>query len=290
MTKTYDEALRGASSLLTQAGIDPDGARYVLELRGNFTPSGLRLHGRDAMPETLAAQFDQDLARLLRHEPAQYIVGLAPFYGDLFAVTPAVLIPRFETEELVAWAASEQQEAATGLDLGTGSGAIGLTLAKQLKATMTLSDVSTAALEVAQHNAQRLDRSVRFVQSDLFASLGRYDFIVANLPYISPAEVGVMDQSTLAYEPHLALFAEDSGLALFARFAQDVAAHLNPGGAVYLEFGYHQKKALAALFGQALPEAQVTFRQDLAGWDRMVRLTGLDETSDKERDNGNTSV
>ncbi|WP_225047088.1 peptide chain release factor N(5)-glutamine methyltransferase [Lacticaseibacillus kribbianus] len=278
MTKTYDEALRGASSLLEAAGIDPDGARYVLELRAGLTPSGLRLHGRDPLPEGLATRFQADVKRLLAGEPAQYIVGLAPFYGDLFVVSPAVLIPRFETEELVAWAAAEQQTARTGLDVGTGSGVIGLTLAAKLPAAMTLSDVSAAALAVAEQNAQRLNRRVTFVQSDLFAGItGKFDFIVANLPYIAHAEEPVMDASTKAFEPHLALFAEDDGLALFKRFVQGVAAHLNPGGTVYLEFGYHQRPALAALFATALPQATATFRKDLAGHERMVRLTHLDK-------------
>lgn len=274
MAKTYGEALRWASSVLSPNGVDPDGARYVLEMRAGFTPSQLRLHDRDAVPADLLSHFEQDVARLANFEPAQYIVGVAPFYGDLFKVTPAVLIPRFETEELVAWAAAEQQEAHTGLDLGTGSGAIGLTLAKALPQTaMTLSDVSPAALAVAKVNAQRLNRQVTFVQSDLFADLPqRFDFIISNLPYISPAEINVMDASTLAFEPKLALFADDDGLALFKRFVSAAARHLTSGGSAYLEFGYRQQPALAQLFKTAVPTARVTFRKDMAGHPRMVKL------------------
>ncbi|WP_056989108.1 peptide chain release factor N(5)-glutamine methyltransferase [Lacticaseibacillus camelliae] len=274
MSKTYGEALRWASSVLSPLGVDPDGARYVLEMRADFTPSQLRLHDRDVMPDSALTQFEQDVARLSHHEPAQYIVGVAPFYGDLFKVTPAVLIPRFETEELVAWAAAEQPAAQTGLDLGTGSGAIGLTLAKQLPSTaMTLSDVSAAALAVARENARRLDRRATFVESDLFAAIPqRFDFIISNLPYISKAETDVMDESTLTYEPPLALFAAHDGLALFQRFAAGVAAHVNTGGAVYLEFGYRQQPALARLFAEALPQAQVTFKRDMADHPRMVKL------------------
>ncbi|WP_125702945.1 peptide chain release factor N(5)-glutamine methyltransferase [Lacticaseibacillus daqingensis] len=273
MSKTYAEALRGASSLLTAAGIDPDGARYVLEMRGHFTPSGLRLHACDAMPTALVAQFEADVARLLANEPPQYIVGVAPFFGVLFQVSPAVLIPRFDTEELVAWVAEDQTDAMTGLDVGTGSGAIGLTLSRKLGTAMTLSDVSPAALAVAEANAKVQQATVQFVHSDLFAALpGRYDFIVANLPYISRAETAVMDASTLAFEPALALFAEDEGLAVFKRFIAAAPAHLTPGGAIYLEFGYHQQPALAALFAAVVPQATATFRQDMAGHPRMVRL------------------
>lgn len=274
MAETYDQLLRRASAALTAAGIEPDGARYVLEMRSDFTPSQLRLHARDAVPAPVTKQFEADLPRLLANEPPQYIVGVAPFYGDLFQVTPAVLIPRFETEELVAWAAAEQTQAQTGLDVGTGSGAIGLTLANQLPHTaMTLSDVSAAALAVAKHNAASLNRQVSLVQSDLFAALpGRYDFVIANLPYISRRETAVMDASTLAFEPALALFAENDGLALFERFVAEVANHLKTKGSVYLEFGYQQQPALAELFARVLPQAQVTFRRDLAGKPRMVKL------------------
>ncbi|MCX2455519.1 peptide chain release factor N(5)-glutamine methyltransferase [Lacticaseibacillus nasuensis] len=275
MTKTIQEALRWASSLLGTAGADADGARYVLEIRLDWSPSQLQLHARDALTEAQWTQFEADVARLVKFEPAQYVVGVAPFFGDLFNVTPAVLIPRFDTEELVAWAAAEQGQATTGLDLGTGSGAIGLTLAKQLPSVaMTLSDVSPAALAVAQINANRLRRAVRLVESDMFAALPeRFDFIVSNLPYISHAEEAVMDESTKRYEPALALYADHAGLALFERFVAALPAHLNAGGAAYLEFGYHQRAALAALVAAQLPGWQAEFRRDLAGQDRMLKLT-----------------
>lgn len=275
MNKTYTEALNWASSLLLQHDIDPDAARFVLEYRANFSPTQLRLHGRDVMPEAVWTQFQQDVPRLLQHVPPQYIVGLAPFFGADFVVSPTVLIPRFETEELVAWAEADSMEAATLLDMGTGSGIIGLTLKRKLpQLAVTMADVSAAALAIARQNAQRLDLSVTLVQSDLFDGLetARYDRIVANLPYISHAEEAVMDESTLDYEPKLALFAEEDGLALFKRFCAAVPEHLTPGGAVYLEFGYRQQPALEKLFATMLPQAVVQFRQDLAGHPRMVRL------------------
>lgn len=274
MVKTYAETLRGASHLLATAGIDPDGARYVLEVRAGFTPSQLRLHDREPMPAALATQFAADVKRLLANEPAQYIVGRAPFYGEWFQVSPAVLIPRFETEELVAWVVADQVTATSGLDVGTGSGAIGLTLSRQLSAAMTLSDVSPAALAVARANAAAQGAAVTLVQSDLFAALpDRYDFIVANLPYISRAETAVMDASTLQYEPDLALFAAHDGLALFERFIQAAPAHLNPGGRIYLEYGFQQAPALATLFAETVPQAVAEFRRDMAGQPRMVRLS-----------------
>lgn len=289
MTKTYQEALTWASSLLTQAGVDPDGARYVLQVRAAYTPSQAVLHRNDPLLAAVWTQFQVDVPRLVKHEPPQYVVGVAPFFGDMFVVTPAVLIPRFETEELVEWVASEQGTAKTGLDLGTGSGVIGLTLAKQLPQTAwTLSDVSVGALAVAKQNAVRLERHVAFRQSDLFAGLEtqRFDVIVANLPYISHAEKAVMDESTRRYEPELALFAADDGLAMFDRFVASVQAHLTTRGTVYLEFGYRQQPALAALFARRLPTATVTFRHDMAGHPRMVRLAW----PDLEDSNGNKTL
>ncbi|TLF37800.1 peptide chain release factor N(5)-glutamine methyltransferase [Lacticaseibacillus zeae] len=274
MSKTYAEALKWASLLLTEHHVDPDGARYVMMTRANWTPSQLILHRQDVMPDASWQQFQVDVARLAKFEPAQYITGVAPFFGAMFKVTPAVLIPRFETEELVDWVAKEQTAARTGLDLGTGSGAIGITLARQLpQVTMTLSDVSEAALAVAEQNAQSQHVQAQFVTSDLFSRLpGRFDFVVTNLPYIAPEETPVMDQSTLRYEPKLALFADHHGLALFERFIEALPAHLNDHGAAYLEFGYRQQPALQKLFAEKVPQAQVTFRQDMAGHPRMAKL------------------
>lgn len=278
MAKTYQEALTRASLLLSNDGIDEDGARYVLEVRNGFTPSQLRLRARDPIPAAVSAQFDADVARLLAGEPAQYIVGVAPFAGDWFAVDSRVLIPRFETEELVAWVVADQASAKRGLDVGTGSGVIGLTLARELpQVEMTLSDVSPDALAVAKSNAEWLGRKVTFIQSDLVAALAGantppFDFVVANLPYIDRSETAVMDASTLAHEPALALFAKDGGLALIARLLQTVSGVLRPGGALYLEFGYQQQPALADLIKRLLPQVQAAFRRDMAGHPRMVRV------------------
>ena len=138
---------------------------------------------------------------------------------------------------------------------------------------MTLSDVSPSALAVAKQNAAAQKVNVHFVTSDLFNHLpGRFDFVVTNLPYIAPEETSVMDQSTLRYEPKLALFADHHGLALFERFVTELPQHLNPLGAAYLEFGYHQEPALRQLFAEKLPQAQATFRRDMAGHPRMVKL------------------
>jgi len=275
MPNTYAEALNWASLLLSPAGQEVDNANFILEVQKDWTPSQRRLHQDDAMSESEWQAFSAAVQRLLNDEPAQYIVGKAPFLGEWFTVTPDVLIPRFETEELVDWVITEQAAAKTGLDMGTGSGIIGLTLMQHLPdLAMTLVDLSPAALAVAKINAEAKQLQPKFVQSDLFANLGdeKFDFIVANLPYIDHAEEDVMDTSTKKYEPELALFAEHHGLAVFEHFAQMAMDHLNPDGAIYLEFGYHQRPALAALFDDQMPGFTQTFRRDLAGHQRMLRL------------------
>lgn len=275
MTKTYNEALSGASLLLEKAGIDPDAASYVLSTRLQWTRSQLVLHGRDSMPVAVATQFAADTQRLLQNEPAQYIVGRAPFWGRWFNVDPRVLIPRFDTELLIEWILADQLSG-SGLDLATGSGAIGLTLALELpQLQMTLSDLSADALTVAQSNATQLNvPNVQFVQSDLLQAVpAKFDFIVSNLPYIDRAEMPVMDTSTKLFEPEMALYADNHGLALFAQLLPQLAQHLQPGGAVYLEFGYHQRAALARMIATMLPAASAEFRRDDAGNDRAVKIS-----------------
>jgi release factor glutamine methyltransferase len=274
MTKTYNEALSGASLLLEKAGIDPDGATFVLSARLNWTRSQVILHDRDQMPVEVATQFAADVQQLLQNEPAQYIVGRAPFWGRWFQVDKRVLIPRFDTELLIEWVLADAPSG-RGLDLATGSGAIGLTLALEMpQLQMTLSDLSTDALTVARANADQLGAQVTITQSDLLKNLdGAFDFIVSNLPYIDRAEMPVMDTSTKLFEPDMALYADKHGLALFEQLLPQLPTHVRPGGAVYLEFGYHQRTALARMISMLLPDASAEFRRDDAGNDRAVKIS-----------------
>lgn len=275
MSKTYREALKRASLLLDKAGIPADGANYVLASRKHWTRSQLILHGRDEMPEADAQQFAADVKLLLQNEPAQYITGSAPFWGRDFAVDKRVLIPRFDTELLVEWVLSDQTGRQTGLDLGSGSGAIGITLKlEQPQLRMTLSDVSAGALAVSRKNATALGADVDFALSDLLANIpGRFDFIVSNLPYIDVAEQDVMDESTKLFEPPLALYAKNKGLALFERLFKQLPEHVGAGSAVYLEFGYHQQPALARMISTMLPDASAEFRRDDANNPRAVKIS-----------------
>lgn len=269
---SYAAALRNATDKLERAGIDGDGANFVLSVRQNWTRSQLVLHGRDEMDADVAQQFNADIDDLLAGQPAQYIVGLAPFWGRMFNVNPAVLIPQFDTEILVEWML-EDAVGGFGIDIGTGSGAIGITLKLERPLMeMTLSDISQPALAVATANAQTLGAQVQVNQGDLLTGTGKFDFIVANLPYIDPDETNVMDQSVIDYEPHLALFAKEHGLALFRELFDQIPRHLRPGGVVYLEFGYRQQPALERMIAKMLPLGHADFRVDEAGNPRAVRI------------------
>ena len=208
-------------------------------------------------------------------QPVQYALGHAAFYGREFIVDRRVLIPRQETEELVEWILTDhkQADALQVLDIGTGSGAIAVTLAAERPAwQVTAADISSDALAVAAENAQVFAPQVTLLESDLFTAVtGQFDVIVSNPPYISETERDVMDDSVLAYEPDLALFAPDDGLALYKQMAADLLTYLAPNGAAYFEIGYQQGPALVALFS-ALPGVKVSLRQDMSGHDRMIKV------------------
>jgi len=200
----------------------------------------------------------------------------APFYGREFRVTPATLIPRQETEELVEWILETTTDTAIRvLDVGTGSGAIALSLAAERPNwQLTATDISAAAVQVAQTNAQRLNVDVTFKVGDLLAPVmgQRFDIIVSNPPYIDRTELPEMDESVKRYEPQGALFAANHGLAFYQRFAAELRDYLVPDGQFFAEIGYRQGPAVREIFQTALPTATVTIKADIDGHDRMVRV------------------
>lgn len=209
-------------------------------------------------------------------QPVQYALGHAPFYGREFKVDRRVLIPRPETEELVDWILKDETANFLNiLDIGTGAGAIAITLkAERPNWTVTASDISKDALSVAKDNQVQQNVDVSLVESDLldqFVPEHQFDVIVSNPPYIAEQEKFVMDDSVLMYEPDLALFAADEGLALYKRMAQSLLDYLTPKGSAYFEIGYLQGPALVALF-KTLPDVVVELRPDLSGHDRMIKV------------------
>ena len=211
--------------------------------------------------------------KLVAHIPAQYIIGQAEFFGMQLKVDERVLIPRLETEELVELILAENPEGHLKvLDIGTGSGAIALALAKDRSDwTITAADISQDALDLASENAERLDLEISFIKSDCFSEIcSKYDIIVSNPPYISRADEAEVGLNVLHSEPHLALFADEDGLAIYRRIAQESKDYLNDGGKIYLEIGYKQGQSVPALFMENLPEKRVRTLKDQFGQDRMV--------------------
>ena len=211
--------------------------------------------------------------KLVAHIPAQYIIGQAEFFGMQLKVDERVLIPRLETEELVELILAENPEGHLKvLDIGTGSGAIALALAKDRSDwTITAADISQDALDLASENAERLDLEISFIKSDCFSEIcSKYDIIVSNPPYISRADEEEVGLNVLHSEPHLALFADEDGLAIYRRIAEDSKDYLNNGGKIYLEIGYKQGQSVPALFMENLPEKRVRTLKDQFGQDRMV--------------------
>ena len=219
-------------------------------------------------------QFVEEIfKKLANHIPAQYIIGHAEFFGMQLKVDERVLIPRPETEELVELILAENlKDNLKVLDIGTGSGAIALALAKNRPDwSVTAADISQDALELATENANAQNLNLSFIKSDCFFEISsKYDIIVYNPPYISLADEVEVSLNVLHSEPHLALFADEDGLAIYRRIAEDSKDYLNDGGKIYLEIGYKQGQSVPALFMENLPEKRVRTLKDQFGQDRMV--------------------
>ena len=211
--------------------------------------------------------------QLAAHKPAQYIIGQADFYGMQLKVDERVLIPRPETEDLVELILAENsEENLKVLDIGTGSGAIALALAKNKPVwSVTAADISQDSLDVASENAKNQKFNIFFKKSDCFAEISeKYDIIVSNPPYISREDESEVGLNVLYSEPHLALFADEDGLAIYRRIAEDAKDYLKDGGKIYLEIGYKQGQSVPELFRKHLPEKRVRTLKDQFGQDRMV--------------------
>lgn len=219
-------------------------------------------------------QFVEEIfKKLANHIPAQYIIGHAEFFGMQLKVDERVLIPRPETEELVELILTENPEKNLKvLDIGTGSGAIALALAKNRPYwSVTAVDISQDALDLSLENANSQNLNLYFIKSDCFSEISsKYDIIVSNPPYISREDQEEVGLNVLHSEPHLALFADEDGLAIYRRIAEDSKYYLNDGGKIYLEIGYKQGQSVPALFIQNFPEKRVRTLKDQFGQNRMV--------------------
>lgn len=235
----------------------------------------LQLDMDTALTDEVISAFNAMVEKRREHIPLQYILGTQPFLGREFIVTPDVLIPRIETEQLCTMAIGEAIDRGAKLsvlDLCTGSGCIAVSLALALpESTVDACDLSEKALSMAQHNAEQLHAHVAFLQGDLLsAAEGRtYDMIVSNPPYIPRQECTKLQPEVLQ-EPMMALDGGEDGLNFYRRIAMNAPKYLNPGGTLLMEIGYDQGESVPALLSEAGFSAPQVFR-DQYDHDRIVR-------------------
>jgi release factor glutamine methyltransferase len=223
-----------------------------------------------------AKELDRLLDRRIFGEPSAYITGHREFFGLDFLVDRRVLIPRPETELLVekAIALAKKQPIHTIADIGTGCGAIAVSLAKYLPEVIIFSvDVSPAALEVARSNATShgVRKRIHFLAGDLVEPLPHpVDMIIANLPYVKKSDLKA--ETSLHFEPEISLDGGQDGLDIIYEMCQKAPARLRPGGYLLLEIGQHQSAGITALLNKTIPGGIIEISKDLAGFERIITL------------------
>jgi len=276
---TLGQALRAARSRLSDAlALEPKvaalEAHVLLGQALNKSRAYLLVHPEVELDDNNMTAFDALLQRRLSGEPIAYILGQREFYGLEFTVSPAVLIPRPETELLVELALERipTRQPTQVLDLGTGSGAIAVTLAKlRPQALVTAVDISPDALAIARHNAARLETSnVRFIAGDWFQGLAAHDqfeLIVANPPYIDAGDPH-LQQGDVRFEPNSALQSGADGLDAIRLIAREARRFLTPDGWLMFEHGFDQERACADILA-SFGYANIHCQRDLAGQPRV---------------------
>ena len=280
---TVNDCVSDAAVVLVQAGFDADEARRDASVLARhllrWTLATWAARTRDEAPADLPERLTAAVRRRATREPVAYITGVREFYGRAFRVTPAVLIPRPETVALAELAIAATQDSLKFsdsrdlivVDVGTGSGCIAVTIAMDCPGERVIAtDVSAAALNVARDNAQRLGARVEFVESSLLPPTPQIvDVIVSNPPYISTADQATLPPDVRDFEPGLALFAEDDGLAVIGALIATARARLRPLGWLLMEIGEGQSVAVASLIRAAGLRLE-RFVPDLQGIPRVV--------------------
>ena len=271
-------ALAQAAAVLEKANIEEArlDAEILLAHALGITRAQLHAHPQGQLSSAELANYRQLIERRARHEPVAYIVGHQEFYGLDLLVDSRVLIPRPETELLVEKAIEISQRRSVVADVGTGSGAIAVSLAIHLPQVLVYAtDASAGALEVAARNCRRhgVEDRVHLLQGHLLEPLPEpVDLIVANLPYVSQAEWAQLPPEINCYEPREALDGGLDGLDRIRRLLARAGEYLRPQGAILLEIGATQGEAVVALARCHFPAARVEIARDYAGLDRVVMV------------------
>lgn len=281
---TVESLLREGKKLLESCSATPYlDAQVLLEYCTGLTRVQVISEPHVTIESAAVDRYRALLGRRALGEPVAYVVGTREFYGRNFAVAPAVLVPRPETELLVELVLSSVEDARDRaidiLDLGTGSGCIGITLALELQHMnrnfrITATDISATALEMAVQNARTLGATVDFKRSDWFSDLNPqslFDIIVSNPPYIADNDTRLSPETR--YEPRSALIAGSTGLEAISILIEEAAAHLKPAGSLIIETGSDQHDSIRALAVQSLHWSTIETFHDAAGHERVIRLS-----------------
>jgi len=252
---------------------------WLLEDFFGITKMRRMSHPEQRLSESELLRYHKAVQRLEEHEPVQYVLGTSEFYGMQLEVTPAVLIPRPETEELVEWMLEEVAKDAHILDIGTGSGCIPLALKKKLpNAHITATEISAEALEVASRNGKNLALEIDWIEEDVLADKHvlqseTFHAIVSNPPYIPHSDAQEMKANVVEYEPEIALFVTNTDPTLFYReIAEKSVRWLVPGGRLYFEIHRDFGKEILAIL-ETLGYTEIELRKDTSNNDRLVAGT-----------------
>ena len=254
--------------------IHSDHAKILLAELLNKNPLELLTCLEATVPEETVEIYKKEVMALEEGKPLQYVIGNVNFYGNKFYINENVLIPRFETEELVEQTTEYIKKFFTEpvdiIDLGCGSGVIGLTLEQKVSTnSVNLIDISEKALEVTKVNKEKLNSKANLIQSDMFENINKkYDVIISNPPYIKTTEE--IEDIVLNNEPHLALFAGVDGLDCYKKIINNLPNHMKDKCLIAFEIGMTQAGDITNLAKEVLGNIKVEVKKDLSGKDRML--------------------
>ncbi|MCB2833931.1 peptide chain release factor N(5)-glutamine methyltransferase [Streptococcus dysgalactiae] len=269
----YATLIRTYEDKLEQIGEDRENLAYVFRELKEWSSLDFLLHQNQEVSSDDCLLLEKIFMDLSQHLSPQYLTGRAYFRDLQLSVDQRVLIPRPETEELVDLILAENPDTPLSvLDIGTGSGAIAISLKKERPAwQLTASDISSDALSLAQDNASHYQLDITFIVSDVFSQLsGTFDMIVSNPPYIAYEDKDEVGLNVYQSEPHLALFAAEDGYAIYRRIIEEASNYLSEKGKLYFEIGYKQGEGIKALVNTHFPQKRVRVLKDVFGKERMV--------------------
>lgn len=269
----YATLIRTYEDKLEQIGEDRENLAYVFRELKEWSSLDFLLYQNQEVSSDDCLLLEKTFMDLSQHLSPQYLTGRAYFRDLQLSVDQRVLIPRPETEELVDLILAENPDTPLSvLDIGTGSGAIAISLKKERPAwQLTASDISSDVLSLAQDNASHYQLDITFIVSDVFSQLsGTFDMIVSNPPYIAYEDKDEVGLNVYQSEPHLALFAAEDGYAIYRRIIEEASNYLSEKGKLYFEIGYKQGEGIKALVNTHFPQKRVRVLRDVFGKERMV--------------------